>query len=453
MELFISWSGEQSESIAEALKNWLPSVLQALEPWLSSADIDAGSRWHQELDNRLSSINFGIICITPDNQNAKWLQYEAGALSKAVDQSRVVPYVYGLQKVDIEGPLSHFQSVEADKEGTLKLVQSLNKALGHNIKRPISDDQLLSIFNKWWPDLEEVLKSVPESNLSAKEVRRDTPEMIREVVENTRSIARRFEKLIEQVELNNSQSSRKNKLDENDANLALANVYERLSRSEFKTGKLEESDQAIKRVLENSEATKRQRAEALSLKARNQKTRWRRELKKHDIDHNRKHALSRQLMTSYEAYYEAFLYDLNHFYPGLNALQMARILLDLSTDTEGWGDMFDSDEEANRAKKELTKRVEALEALVPLSVEAALKLMPNNDPDRMWAEISAADLLFLTSTRLSRISGAYKNAIPRNQAFGWDAARGQLELFADLGVKEELAREVIKNIDEHFAVV
>jgi hypothetical protein len=77
--------------------------------------------------------------------------------------------------------------------------------------------------------------------------------------------------------------------------------------------------------------------------------------------------------------------------------------------------------------------------------------MPDGDPERMWAEISAADLLFLTGVRQRRVVGAYRDAIPRTKAFGWDAARGQLELFADLGVKEELAREVIEKIDAHLA--
>jgi hypothetical protein len=237
-----------------------------------------------------------------------------------------------------------------------------------------------------------------------------------------------------------------------DANLALANIYERLSRAENNSNWIGESDRAIDRVLGNSVTTRAQRAEALSLKGRNQKTRWRSALSTLDTkEQRREHALTRPLLSSYEAYYEAFLQDLNHFYPGLNALQMATILLDLSKDEEAWCDIFDTDEKAASAGKELEDRAKALQALVPLAVEAALQGIPDGDPDRMWAEISAADLLFLTSERQRRVVGAYRDAIPHTKSFAWDAARGQLDLFADLGVKEELAREVIEKIDAHLA--
>jgi hypothetical protein len=237
-----------------------------------------------------------------------------------------------------------------------------------------------------------------------------------------------------------------------DANLALANIYERLSRQAAQLNWLGESDRALDRVIDNSAAARAQRAEALSLRGRNQKTRWRIGLAPLATQaQRRKHALTRSLLASYEAYYAAFRQDLNHFYPGLNALQMATLLIELATDEDAWHDLFDTDEKDASARQELKQRAEALQALVPLTVAAALQRIPAGAPERMWAEISAADLLFLTATRPRRVVGAYRDAIPRRQAFAWDAARGQLALFADLGVKEELAREVIATIDAHVA--
>jgi hypothetical protein len=40
VEVFISWSGERSKCVAEALRNWIPKIINAVLPWLSSADID-----------------------------------------------------------------------------------------------------------------------------------------------------------------------------------------------------------------------------------------------------------------------------------------------------------------------------------------------------------------------------------------------------------------------------
>ena len=39
MKIFISWSGEQSREMAEALRDWIPDVLPEAEPWMSVADI------------------------------------------------------------------------------------------------------------------------------------------------------------------------------------------------------------------------------------------------------------------------------------------------------------------------------------------------------------------------------------------------------------------------------
>lgn len=44
MKVFLSWSGERSRLVATALHEWLPQVINAVEPFISS-NIDAGARW------------------------------------------------------------------------------------------------------------------------------------------------------------------------------------------------------------------------------------------------------------------------------------------------------------------------------------------------------------------------------------------------------------------------
>ncbi|MCX5899546.1 MAG: hypothetical protein NTX06_02220 [Proteobacteria bacterium] len=53
MKIFISWSGEVSHSVALALRDWLPSVIQSIEPFVSSEDIDRGARWATEIGSKL----------------------------------------------------------------------------------------------------------------------------------------------------------------------------------------------------------------------------------------------------------------------------------------------------------------------------------------------------------------------------------------------------------------
>jgi hypothetical protein len=231
------------------------------------------------------------------------------------------------------------------------------------------------------------------------------------------------------------------------ANLALANIYERLARAgDF--DRLVMSDEAIERVLASAGANRRVVAEARALKGRNQKTHWRLGFKDATtLEERRSTALNRTLVESYESYLDAFREDLNHFYPGLNALQLGCILLDLSSEAD-WPDVFLDDKEAVACRAELQETVASLSAAVPMSIEAALRKLDEKDPDRVWAKISEADALFLAEANDRRVLRAYEAAFAGCSAFDWDAARGQLELFAALGYKAQRARAVIERVDK-----
>ena len=108
MEVFLSWSGPRSKEIAEALKVWIPRVIQATKPWMSEKNnIAAGTRWSNEIAGKLQSTHVGIICVTPENQHNPWLMFEAGALSKIVSEAYVCPYLFGLPISQLSGPISH----------------------------------------------------------------------------------------------------------------------------------------------------------------------------------------------------------------------------------------------------------------------------------------------------------------------------------------------------------
>jgi hypothetical protein len=83
VKVFISWSGSQSREVAEALKDWLPRVIQSLRPYVSSEDIDKGTRWSNDISSELASSQIGIVCVTQNSLNAVWTHFEAGALYKS----------------------------------------------------------------------------------------------------------------------------------------------------------------------------------------------------------------------------------------------------------------------------------------------------------------------------------------------------------------------------------
>ena len=84
MKIFISWSGDLSQRVAEILDNYLPAMIKDLKTFLSR-HIQSGSRWNLELMKELSESNFGILCLTSENLNSAWLLFEAGALTKHVE--------------------------------------------------------------------------------------------------------------------------------------------------------------------------------------------------------------------------------------------------------------------------------------------------------------------------------------------------------------------------------
>jgi|SRR5665213_187384 len=156
MKVFISWSGQLSRNVAALLRDWLPTVLQSVEPWLSSQDIAPGSNWFNEISTQLEASEVGIICLTSENVDSKWLNFEAGAISKRRDGARVCIYAVDLPLSKIQGPLAQFQCSTASHDDTFRLLQSLNAALG---TQALSEEALRRSFEIWWPSFEVRLSS------------------------------------------------------------------------------------------------------------------------------------------------------------------------------------------------------------------------------------------------------------------------------------------------------
>lgn len=179
--IFISWSGKRSLYVAEALCDWLPNVIQAAKPWMSDRNIEKGTKGFTEIGKALEGKKVGIVCLTPENLEAVWILYEAGALSKTFsdDKTRLCTYLLGdLQSQDVKPPLSMFQWTKAEKEDTRKLVQTVNTAIS---EEPLPAERLNTIFNTFWPHLEEKLKAMPAPEKIV-DARRDPNEMISEIL-------------------------------------------------------------------------------------------------------------------------------------------------------------------------------------------------------------------------------------------------------------------------------
>lgn len=88
-----------------------------------------------EIGQKLNDTHLAIICITPVSENAAWVNFEAGALSKSIADSRVIPWVLDpTAGKALQGPLGQFQARLATKEDTFEIVKDLAKLGGLSSK-------------------------------------------------------------------------------------------------------------------------------------------------------------------------------------------------------------------------------------------------------------------------------------------------------------------------------
>lgn len=187
MKVFLSWSGHKSHQVALVLRDWLPSVIQSLTPYVSSEDIDKGARWSTDIAKELEDSTFGILCVTKDNLEAPWLLFEAGALSKMMDKSSVYPFIFDLKRAEVKGPILQFQSTIFDKDDVKKLLLTLNKACGD---AGLKEELLSKTFDVWWPNLEESLEAIkgePSEEEKTSTDKNFRNEMLEEILELSRT--------------------------------------------------------------------------------------------------------------------------------------------------------------------------------------------------------------------------------------------------------------------------
>lgn len=215
-----------------------------------------------------------------------------------------------------------------------------------------------------------------------------------------------------------------------EANHLLATIYQRLGQSA-------QAESAVQRVLDHPLASKKARSEALALRARNAKRDWVAAWSGlPTLPEKRAAALtSPLLMTACDAYRDAYLLDLKNFYPGLNALGCALLLVELVSDQRDlWDALHDKpDQELDRFEEMLSQ----LPGSVRISIEAALP--DASADDQLWAEVSLADLAFYCRAKPAAVAARYKQKTATVTPFMIGSVREQVQIFCDLGVCSEAA--------------
>ena len=157
---------------------------------MSDQDIKAGTNWSERIKKELANTTVGIVCLTPENQDAKWINYEMGALSKEVNdgESRVIPLLIGFNGThEVGQPAASLNMVMLDQEGFKKIATSLNDI--SEVSREKADLDLVS--DTWWEKLGGHMEAAAALPAETETEPRDEKAMIEEVLETVRDISKR----------------------------------------------------------------------------------------------------------------------------------------------------------------------------------------------------------------------------------------------------------------------
>jgi hypothetical protein len=166
---------------------------------MSAVDIERGARWSTDIAVELGQTSFGVLCLTPENLEAPWIHFEAGALSKTLEKTFVCPYLFELEPADLKGPLVQFNAAKANEEDTLKLVHTVNDAQ----ETPLPKSTLEESYEVWWPKLEERLSNLPRPQIAVKYARPER-EILEELLDLVREQARMNASRVDSLDLFNS---------------------------------------------------------------------------------------------------------------------------------------------------------------------------------------------------------------------------------------------------------
>lgn len=194
MKVFLSWSGTRSERVAELLKEWLPCVLQASDPWVSTSDIERGAQWFSSIQGQLQETTTGIICLTQENKEKPWILFEAGALAKGLSDARVCTLLIDLEPQHVRPPLGQFNHTQVTKDDMFKLISTLNERLAKSLNKTT----LKKVFNAQWADFDSQFNTIiaeTQNETKPQEPIRAQDDILAEILDHTRRLNSRLTRL------------------------------------------------------------------------------------------------------------------------------------------------------------------------------------------------------------------------------------------------------------------
>lgn len=170
-EVFFSWSGDKSKEIALKFQDLFKHVFEpAVTSFMSARDIGVGRRSLDVLFSKLEQCNYGVCFVDAENARAPWIQFEAGALSKLIDTSRVMVLSLDGNVQSLEGtPLNEFQHKLFNKDD----IKSIFEGIIESYKLEKSRDIIIQRFDGEWDNFYRNAQIILEKGEEQKKVETD----------------------------------------------------------------------------------------------------------------------------------------------------------------------------------------------------------------------------------------------------------------------------------------
>lgn len=179
-KVFISWSGELSHEVAKILRKKLPAIIQSVEVFFSSTDIQKGENGVQAISKSLQDSQISIVILTKGNKDKPWILFEAGCIHG--HGGIFCSLLIDVSTEEITGPLLQFQHTLFNEEDFYSLLKTIN-AMGTH---PLDQLTLRESFNGHWNDIlnmvNKAVKRFPEQH-NTRQVKIQNTQLAAKIVE------------------------------------------------------------------------------------------------------------------------------------------------------------------------------------------------------------------------------------------------------------------------------
>jgi hypothetical protein len=114
--VYLCWSKGLGRLLAERFHRWIKDQMgDYIDPFFSPEDIEVGRPWWESLRKEMKDNEHAILFMTREMAHAPWVIFEAGAISRNLAKSRIIPVMVDIETWDLPAPLQQLQNIDKEQ--------------------------------------------------------------------------------------------------------------------------------------------------------------------------------------------------------------------------------------------------------------------------------------------------------------------------------------------------